>query len=339
MADPLPQPNWQRDSVVTTDGRIVPVRATARRPSWEQLPVSVRRLVAECAGSSVIRGESAGTGFTPGFASRLDLADGRAIFVKAASSADDARHGWPLSEAYREEIRKLSALPVGIGAPPLLWHRDVALDGDQWVVLALQYVDGTPPRRPWQAAQLQLVLDKLVATADALSTVPPSLGLRPVADELVSGYAERLTNIRELGVDTEWLDAVELLCSEAGERTAGTSIVHLDLRDDNVLIGTRGDVWFVDWNWPTKGAAWIDTVCLLLSARGDGIDVEAVLASFPLTREVDSRSINALLAVLWAFWGVAITQPVTASSPHLRDHQRWYADVTRRWLTDRLRAR
>jgi Ser/Thr protein kinase RdoA (MazF antagonist) len=112
--------------------------------------------------------------------------------------------------------------------------------------------------------------------------------------------------------------------------------VHLDLRDDNVLIGSDGQVWFVDWNWPVRGAAWVDLVCLLLSAFGDGHDADALLKAHPLTRGVDPESVNCLLAVLLTHWACALEEPVPPGSPHLRDHQAWYFDVTRRWLEERL---
>ena len=330
---------WQLDSVTTRAGVTIPVRATARRPTWDQLPSSVRQVIEDLAGAAAIGSESAGTGFTPGFASRLDLADGRRLFVKAASSADDALHGWPLSDAYREEVRKLTALPAGIGAPPLLWHRDFHINGVQWVIVGFEYVDATPPRRPWRLAQLRLVLDKLAETATVLTAVPAELGLEPVAAELVGRSVERLAEVRELRGDNAWPAVIEALCDEAFERTAGGSVVHLDLRDDNILISPDGNVWFVDWNWPAVGAPWIDLVCVLLSARGDGIDADALLAEHPLTLAVDPRSIDSLLAVLWSFWALAKTRPVPERSPHLRDHQQWYLDVTEEWLRHRLGGR
>lgn len=209
----------------------------------------------------------------------------------------------------------------------------------RWVIVGFQYVDATPPRRPWRPAQLRLVLDKLAETAAALTAVPAELGLEPVAAELVGGAVERLAEVRQLQGDNPWLATIQALCEEARGRTAGSSVVHLDLRDDNILIGSDGEVWFVDWNWPAVGAPWIDLVCVLLSARGDGIGVDALLAEHPLTREVDHRSIDSLLAVLWSFWAVAKTRPVPEHSPHLRDHQQWYLDVTEEWLRDRLGER
>ncbi|MEP6666421.1 MAG: phosphotransferase, partial [Nocardioidaceae bacterium] len=266
----------------------------------------------------------------------LDLDTGVSIFVKAASSADDALHGWPLSDAYREEARKLSLLSPDIGSPPLLWTRALDVGDDSWIMLGFAYVDGRPPRRPWQSGQLGLVLDRFIKLAPALATAPKELELEDIADHLIGNLDHRLDRIRAGEADSSWLRTVEELCRRAPEHLRGQSVVHMDLRDDNLLIGTDGQVWFVDWNWPVLGAPWIDTVCVLLSARGDGLDVEPILAEHPLTRDVDPAAINCLLAVLLSFWAIMKTDAVPASSPHLRDHQSWYADVTQGWLAERL---
>lgn len=330
---------WRADKVTTRSGVVIPVRATARRPLWEQLPPAVRSLVQQQAGAVVLRASSAGTGFTPGFASRLDLDDGRRVFVKAASSADDRLHGWPLSDAYRDEVRKLAALPSGIGAPAVLWHRDVEIADERWIVVGFEYVDAVPPRRPWRLDQLQLVLQKLATVADALTAVPPELALEPLALHLVDGYADRLAAVRATAGDSRWLETVEALCADAARFVEGDGIVHMDLRDDNVLIGPEGDVWIVDWNWTVMGQPWVDLVCLLLSARGDGLDAERLLREHPLSRDVEPGAIDALLAVLWSFWAVAATHPVPSHSPHVRDHQTWYLETTESWLRERLAGR
>ena len=126
--------DWLGDRVVTRDGRVVPVRATARRPHWADMAASAREAIVFRLGSEVIGTSSTGIGFTPGFASRLDLADGRRVFVKAASDADDDRSGWGLSAAYREEIRKLRALPNDLPALALLWTVDEHIAGLRWVI-------------------------------------------------------------------------------------------------------------------------------------------------------------------------------------------------------------
>jgi hypothetical protein len=103
-------------------------------------------------------------------------------FVKAASDADDARYGWGLSEAYREEIRKLRALPSDLPAPALLWTVDDDIAGVRWVILCFEYVDGAPPRRPWRPEELRLVIDALAQLAPLVGGPSDrTRGFQPVA--------------------------------------------------------------------------------------------------------------------------------------------------------------
>lgn len=53
-----------------------------------------------------------------------------------------ARYGWALSDAYREEIRKLRALPSDLPAPALLWTVDDDIADVRWVILCFKYIDG-----------------------------------------------------------------------------------------------------------------------------------------------------------------------------------------------------
>ena len=95
----------------------VPVGRTARRLEWQFLPPHVRSLIEERCGSPVVDADSQGAGFTPGFASVLTCEDGSRHFVKAAS----AKAQRMFAESYREEARKLGALPDDVPAPRLLW--------------------------------------------------------------------------------------------------------------------------------------------------------------------------------------------------------------------------
>jgi hypothetical protein len=69
---------WIADTVVTRDGRVVPVRATARCPHWADLPASAREAITVRLSAEVISTTSTGIGFTPGFASRPTLRMGDA---------------------------------------------------------------------------------------------------------------------------------------------------------------------------------------------------------------------------------------------------------------------
>ena len=149
-----------------------PPGATSRRLEWPFLPPHLRAYVERRCGSPVVEAISQTSGFTPGFASVLVCADGSRHFVKAASVKAQRL----FADSYREEARKLGALPEGVPAPRLLWHLD-----DDWVVLGIEYVDGRNPSRPWQQGDLDAALDALEVVAAELTPAPPEMGLEPFA--------------------------------------------------------------------------------------------------------------------------------------------------------------
>ena len=94
-----------------------PVGRTARRLEWPFLPPTLRAEIEQHCGSPVVEAVSQGAGYTPGFASVLVCDDGSRHFVKAAS----VKAQRAFADSYREEARKLAALPPSVPAPRLLW--------------------------------------------------------------------------------------------------------------------------------------------------------------------------------------------------------------------------
>ncbi len=305
----------------------VPHGRTARRIDWQLLPPVLRRTIEARLGHRVARAESAGAGYTPGFASTLVGEDGRRTFVKAANKVAQR----PFADAYREEIRKLALLPEGLPVPRLLW----SLEDDLWVVLALGYVDGANPVRPWDRAELDACLDALERLADALTPAPAALRLQPMTAE--DEFGAMLTgwdHVRRHLPDWPHREEAAALAARHREALAGDSLVHTDARDDNFLVTASGAV-LCDWNWPVLGPAWADTVMLLVSAFGDGLDADALLAERRLTRDVDAEHVDVLLALLCGYFLEARERPVPNSSPYVRKHQDWYAHATWAWLARR----
>jgi hypothetical protein len=305
----------------------VPSGKTARRLEWQFLPPHIRAFIEERCGSKVVSALSQGAGFTPGFASVLTCADGSRHFVKAASVKAQRL----FADSYREEARKLVALPAAVPAPRLLWSRD-----DDWVVLGLEYVDGRNPRRPWTLADLDRCLDAIEDVASILTPPPIGLGLDSFANEFgeVVGYWD---HVRATQPGLPHLEEAAALAAGFEAVTRGNTLVHTDLRDDNFIIDRAGKVWMCDWNWPVVGAAWIDTLFVLIGPRGDGLDVEAAIARRPLLGDVPAEHIDRVLALLVGFFYRQRDEPVPPSSPHLRDHQSWQGEVCWSWLCERRR--
>ncbi len=305
-----------------------PAGRTARRLEWRFLPPDVRALVEERCGSPVVEAVSQGGGFTPGFASALTCEDGSRHFVKAAS----AQAQRPFAEAYREEARKLQALPAGLPAARLLWSEE-----GEWVVLGLEYVEGRPPRRPWRRSELDRCLDALEDLADRLTPAPAELALGTFADDFAdfaAAWDVVLPDAPSLpGGSPARLEEAAGLARGFADVTSGETLVHTDVRDDNLVLGDR--VVICDWNWPVRGAAWLDTVFLLLGPRGDGLDVEQVLRERRLTHDLPDENVDVVLALLAGYFLRQRDLPSPPSSPYLRQHQGWYAEATWSWLAER----
>lgn len=300
---------------------------TARRLEWEFLPPHLRAAIAERCGSPVVSASSRTSGFTPGFASVLVCEDGSHHFVKAASVQAQRM----FAEAYREEARKLAALPESVPAPRLLWTID-----EDWVVLGIAHAEGRPPQRPWVATELDALLDALEVVADATTPPPAGLDLDAAEDDLAR-MPDAWTDVRarRTDLDAGQLAEAEALARRITEVVGGDTLVHTDIRSDNALIGPDGRAVICDWNFPVRGAAWFDSFAALIGPRGEGIDVDAVLASRRLLRDVPAETYDIALALYVGYFFSQCDQPVPPTSPHLRDHQRWQGEVCWDWLCER----
>lgn len=304
----------------------IPHGKTARRLEWSHLPPHVRALVERQVGATVVSATSRTTGFTPGLASVLTCRDGSRHFVKAASR----RAQRAFAESYRVEATKLAALPESVPAPRLRWqHVD-----DDWVVLGIEHVEAAHPARPWRQPDLERSLDMLEETAAALASPPAALPLDSFAAELAD-WPALWDDVRAGRPDLGHAGEAAALAARFAEVTGGSTVVHGDVRDDNILLCGDGRTLLCDWNWPVAGAAWIDTVLLLIGPRGDGLDVERVLAERALVRDVPAEHVDILLALVTGYFLRSADLPVPPTSPYVREAQRWQGEVVWQWLSER----
>lgn len=298
----------------------IPHGRTARRLEWVHLPPHVRSLVEAHLGSTVSEAVSQGGGFTPGFASVLTCTDGSTHFVKAASTKAQRM----FAASYREEIRKLRLLPPETPAPRLLWSED----DDEWVILSTEYVDARAPYRPWTEDDLAAASAMALTMAEVL-TPAPALALDSAADEF--GNWPALWD----QIDHPRAADLKALAERYTEVVGGTTLVHTDIRDDNILIRPDGSALLCDWNWPVVGAAWLDSLFLLIGPRGDGLDVHAHIAAHPLLSAVAPEEIDVALALVLAYFTVSAAEAVPSTSPYIRQAQAWQRDVIDDWLAER----
>jgi thiamine kinase-like enzyme len=120
------------------------------------------------------------------------------------------------------------------------------MDVGGWNVLAFHFLDGY---RHVDLAPGSPDLDRIANTlrALALTNVPDGLDVRR-ADQRYASYA---------GGD--------------GTPFMGTVLCHTDLHKHNILVAEADPLAkLVDWAWPTAGADWIDTACVILQLISEG---------------------------------------------------------------------
>ena len=233
---------------------------------WAEVPGPVRTWAAGFGGGppEVVR-DLAG-GFSPGATSVLEW-PGRAVFVKAVGAALNAES----PGFHRREAVVSASLPPGPEFPRLLGVYD---DGD-WVALAFDAIDGRPPHHPWDARELRAAVRALDALHVSL-TPNPVAGATPAADRLeplFGGWAELAAMSASPAALDEWSGRnLERLAElESGWRDAvqGSTLLHCDVRSDNLLV-TRNGVVFVDWPHACVGAPVFDLVAWAPSVRAGG---------------------------------------------------------------------
>lgn len=309
----------------------VDYRATSQRPSWAMLPAGVREEVASLVGSRVVAADPVVTsGFTGSYAGSVRFADGSRAFVKAGGP--DMPH---VVDALAREARVLRALPPGIPAPGL-----IAASGTLgWSVLVLDVVDGRMPGQPWTAADIDAAHDACHTLAELATPCPTELAGNSVAqdmacDEGILGVGLAMGEGRfELppGMPA-WVlrrqeDLGELVL-DASNHLSGGTLSHGDVRPDNLLVDGAGKAWVVDWNWVGVGPAWVDLVGLAPMMAWQGVEVDGLIETSPLTRDADQLGIDGFLAVIAAYMMSGLDEPPPPGcTPALRRHQRLMAHM------------
>lgn len=307
----------------------LPWGRTARRLDWAHLPPQVRFEVEARLGSPVAADATLTHGFVPVVETVLTCADGSTHLLRAAS----AKAQCSFAASLRAEARWLASLPAQVPVVGL----EAFLDGD-WVVLLLEHPAGTAPARPWAEDELDRCLATLATVAEVLTPAPdgPVGPVRDFAEDLADwlGRWDILAEREDLGTPMQLLTAGRL-ASRLPEVTAGATLVHTDLRDDTLRLAPDGRVLLDGWAWPVRGAAWLDSLLLLVGPCGDGVDVEAVLRRTPLLAAVPDDHVDCVLAAMAGFFLTSCDLPVPAPSPWLREFQRWQGEAAWGWLRRR----
>jgi aminoglycoside phosphotransferase len=308
------------------------------RLEWAAVPLRIREDFERWAGSRVISAISQPSGFSPGVAARLKLADGRGLFVKAVGSQPNADS----PGMHRREARVLGALPPDVPVPRLRWFQE----DNGWVVLVLDEVDGHHPSQPWNTEELDQVLRALARLAERLSpTSVPISELGSASDRVakrICGWQKLRYDPPEIrsGLD-DWsrrnLEALAEMEARAPAAVIGDTLLHFDIRGDNVLLGAE-HVWFIDWPHACVGAAWLDVVAFVPSVTMQGgPPPEDVFARYPASKQADFEAVTCGVAAFAGFFVRESLLPPPPGLPTLRAFQAAQGLVAREWLAQRTR--
>jgi hypothetical protein len=257
------------------------------------------------------------SGYTVAYHAIAELADGRTAFVKVATEPVTA-------EFIRDEQRVYRAVS-GPFMPALL-----ALDEDDPPLLVLEDLRAAHWPPPWAPGMIEAVRETLARVA----VTPPPSAIPPVGthrERLVTGWAEIEADpapFLALAVCSKrWLaDALPVL-REASETAPidGDSVLHLDVRSDNLCIAERGAV-LVDWNHACVGNADLDVACWLPSLRLEG---------GPEPEEILPGA-GGFAALLAGFFGCRAGLPAPPTAPTVREFQLAQLRVALPWAAREL---
>jgi hypothetical protein len=311
----------------------VPFAAGVHLP-WSEVPEEVRHWVGGVVGSPIVDATDMAGGFSPGCCTLLHFEDGQSVFVKAVGEALN-----PISPGmHRREGKIAPALPRSARLPVFIEGYD---DGD-WVALLYREIRGVLPRQPWVETELDAVLEGLAAMHESLTPCPivdiektsardPTIftGWRSLAsmtappDELDEWSRRHLDALAEL----------EARCPAALDQ--GDTLVHGDIRSDNVLLAEPGAV-FIDRPHASRGSTLSDLVGWAPSvALEGGPDPETLIGRYRTSTRWDDDATNAIIAGVAGYFTSHALRPAQPGLPTIRDFQGAQGVVARSWLRRR----
>ncbi len=210
-------------------------------------------------------------------------------------------------------------------------------------MLVFEDVEGRNPAVPWRVDELEETLEALAALSESLtpSPLPPDAVAGAASDwEVVGGHHWlRVREERPARLDA-WsarhLDRLVALEAEAPSAVVGNTLLHLDLRADNLLLTPEDGVLVVDWPHARVGVSWVDAVFFAPSVAMQGGPLpEELLDRHSHGRSADPEAITAVVAAVAGFFTGEGLRPAPPGLPALRAFQAAQGQAARAWLARR----
>jgi hypothetical protein len=254
-------------------------------------------------GRRIVTARPAVGGYTCALRLVLGLDDGSSCFAKAAASTDTAT--WLRAEHHFYAHARGSFLPRHIASQ----------DDAQTPLLILEDLSSADWTPRWTAERVHAV--KVAIGGTARLDVPALPPLEQI-DALRSGWADVAHNPQPflaLGLaSASWLRRTlpSLISATEQARLDGDSVLHADLRSDNLCFRADGSVVLIDWNSACRGNARFDLAAWAPSLASEG---------GPHPEEV-AGDVPELAALLAGFFASRAGLPVIADAPRVREVQK-----------------
>jgi hypothetical protein len=208
-----------------------------------------------------------GGGYSLALRLRATFDDGSTAFVKVATSERTAGF-----------LREEKHVYTFLGRQPFLaaYHGfDEPESAEEFPLLVLEDLGEGFSAPPWTHKQIDAVLVALAQIRQA--PVPPDLPALETHRESLTCWqsvADSPAPFLSLGLcDASWLtnSLPSLLAAEKELDLAGESLLHMDVRSDNIAFRPDGGAAvFVDWNWACVGNPQMDLAAWLPSLASEG---------------------------------------------------------------------
>jgi len=321
----------------------MPVRE--EKPTWSEVPLSVRHEAERRLRSRVVRARRAFGGYAASATFHLVLANGRRAFFKAGYPPPPGSAAIFPIEAEEKRYRALGPI-VGRSMPRLFGSFEL----ERWHVLLMEDV-GVATVPPWtqpktRAAARSYARFHRRTLGKALPrwlsrTQHAEFGhfwRRLETEERLHGTASLAG--RDAGEAREWIDVALPVLVER-ERWLATarrpfSLLHFDTRSDNVrLVGDR--LVMFDWPFASVGPAEFDVAAFAQSVTAEGGPApERVIAWYADILPLRDRELDASIAGIAGYFAYRAPQPPLPGLPRLRSIQRRQLKATLAWAARRF---
>lgn len=251
-------------------------------------------------------------GYTPAQRLIASFSDGSSVFVKVGTT--ELTTQWLCQEHYVYESLSGPFMPAYLG-----WDHD-----EEHPILLLEDLSHAfwPP--PWNEKRVQQVLEALEAvSASSIAGLP----LLEEAADLITGWRQVAKDPQpflSLALVTEkWLEVAlpTLLQNENADAVKGDSLLHLDVRSDNICF-VHDRVLLIDWNGASYGNPQVDIAAWLPSLHSEGGPLpESILPNAP-----------ELATLISGYFASKAGLPIIPNAPYVRQVQKSQLSSALPWV-------